>query len=86
MARFLLEKHPDTVNSTTTEENGRWTPLHAAAAKAAVSTALSYYCNMERTSKQRRVTAGTPLHIAAANGQLLAVKCLLREGSSRNSD
>ena len=31
VARFLLQKHPNTVNVTTFEENDRWTSLHLVA-------------------------------------------------------
>ena len=80
VARFLLEKYPDTVNSTTTEEDGRWTPLHMAAQSGSVDCIellLQHGANIEAATSDGR----TPLHIAAANGQLLAVKCLLEKGA-----
>ena len=81
VARLLLEKHPDTVNSTTTEElDDRLDATALAAASGSVDCIellLQHGANIEAAMSD----GSTPLHIAAANGQLLAVKCLLEKGA-----
>ena len=77
-ARLLLEECPDIVNSTMTEEDGRWTPLHIVAQSGSVDCIellLRRGANMEAVGSD----GSTPLHIAARNGQLLAMKCLLEK-------
>ena len=53
MARFLLEQYPDTVDSATSEEAGRGTPLHAAAKSGSVDCIelpLQHGANIEATT------------------------------------
>lgn len=80
MAGCLLEMHPDTVNSTTSEEDGRGMPLHLAAAGGSVDCIemlLQYDANVEAAT----CDGTTPLHIAARRGQLLVAQCLLEKGA-----
>ena len=80
VARFLLEKYPDTVNCTTTEEHGRWMPLHMTAASGSVDCIellLQHGANMEAVECGGKAF----LYIAAANSQLPAVKYLLKKGA-----
>ena len=80
VAHFLLQNYPDIVNSTTTEEHSRWTPLHMAARSGSVDCIkllLQYGENIE----EARSDGSTSLHIAAYNGRLSAVKYLLKKGA-----
>ena len=78
VACLLLEKYPDAVNCTMTEENMRKTPLYAVAENGnvdCIELLLQHGANIGAATS----TGATSLHIAAVNGQALAVKCLLEK-------
>lgn len=80
VARFLLQKHPDVINHTTTEVDGRVTPLHRAAQSGSVGCIellLHHGANIETADNYGR----TPLYTAACKGQLSALRYLLEKGA-----